>query len=214
MKNKSKKGFTLVEMIIVVTIIGILIAILIPTWNYFITQARLSTQNNNQRVIFNAAQSECIKYKFRDRELNKEIATLEERKKTETGDKLAATTQKIAEDKAKLYFGGSNEDFYFYWDGKKGFACNSSLTSLNKPQASDDAFAKAVNGKVETPDEVVYKIHIKNYQVLSVVCAKSENDRTLGSYPEQRAKKSSSNIKNFNFADAEHAVKADDEETE
>lgn len=207
MKNKTKKGFTLVEMVIVVTILGVLIAILIPTWNYFITQARITTQNNNSRVIFNAAQSECIKYKFRDRELTKEITRLEAQKQVETdSNKLASLNDRLEDAKSKLYFGGSTDDFYYYWDGSKGYACNASLSSAGKSEDMDEAFGKALNNKIETPDEVVYKIHIKNYQVLSVVAAKHENDRVLGSYPEQRSKRSSTGFKDFSFSDAERPV--------
>lgn len=204
MKNKMKKGFTLIEMVVVVSIIGILIAILVPTWNYFVTQAKLTTQNNNSRVIFNAAQSECIKYKFRDRELIKEIARLEAQKNTETDSgKLATINQKIEEANAKLYLGGADEDFYFYWDGNSGYACDASLTDAGKSSTVNEAFGKAVNNKVETPDSVVYKIHIKNYQVRSVVVGKNEKDHVLGAYPEQNTKRSSKTFKNFDFSDAE-----------
>ena len=56
---KSKKGFSLVEMIVVLAIIGILMAILIPTWSYFIMRANVRSQNNYSKVIFNAAQTQA-----------------------------------------------------------------------------------------------------------------------------------------------------------
>ena len=75
--KRSKKGFTLIEMMIVLIIMGVLLTILIPTWNYFITQSKISTQNKNSRVIFNAAQTECTKQKFQIRNLKAEIESLE-----------------------------------------------------------------------------------------------------------------------------------------
>lgn len=52
-KRKSgKKGFTLMEMLIVVAIIGILIAIAIPTFNNALTKARISADEANLRSYY------------------------------------------------------------------------------------------------------------------------------------------------------------------
>ena len=52
-KRKSgKKGFTLMEMLIVVAIIGILIAIAIPTFNNALTKARIAADEANLRSYY------------------------------------------------------------------------------------------------------------------------------------------------------------------
>lgn len=52
-KRKSgKKGFTLMEMLIVVAIIGILIAIMIPTFSNALTKARISADEANLRSYY------------------------------------------------------------------------------------------------------------------------------------------------------------------
>ena len=50
-KRKSGKGFTLMEMLIVVAIIAILVAIAIPTFNASLEKARAATDQANARTL-------------------------------------------------------------------------------------------------------------------------------------------------------------------
>lgn len=268
--KRSKKGFTLIEMMIVLIIMGVLLTILIPTWNYFITQSKISTQNKNSRVIFNAAQTECTKQKFQIRNLKAEIESLEKdlaskqsqinnaksqylidhgtgysstnatfeaaladptikdnwtdallnefndwdniRKMEST---LASLPDQIANAKSKYYlknYDGKDEntnedifkDFYFYWDGSTGISCDVNLNTLNRDPALDKAFADAITKGIETPENVAYKLHIKDYNVVSVVCAKNSHDKNIGAYPKQQNERSNSDLVHFNFSDAEN----------
>lgn len=54
--NGNKKGFTLVELMVVVVIIGILTAVAIPVYNNVTDNAKKKAHNANVRILKSAAQ--------------------------------------------------------------------------------------------------------------------------------------------------------------
>jgi type IV pilus assembly protein PilA len=62
MNNKSKKGFTLVEIMIVVVIIGLLAAMAIPAFQKVRTESVKKTVVNDGRLIGSAAQQYFMEY--------------------------------------------------------------------------------------------------------------------------------------------------------
>ena len=59
-KMKNKKGFTLMEMLIVVAIIAILVAIAIPTFASSLNKARVATDEANIRSGYAAVMTEIL----------------------------------------------------------------------------------------------------------------------------------------------------------
>ncbi len=153
---KKKKGFSLIELIVVIAIISILMAILIPSWGYFLKRSRIRTANAKARVIFNAAQTACTEYQQSERK---------------------STSSKYID----------NGEFYYYWEsesvcGEMDLADALPVKALLTTASGDDLrFGRKINKIID--DEVVYKIYIKNYKVVSVTCSRFADDRYVGAYP-------------------------------
>ncbi len=66
MNRKYLKGFTLVELMVVLAIIAVLAGALIPSMSYFIRNARLKTTNAQAKVVFNAALTVSQEYEAKN----------------------------------------------------------------------------------------------------------------------------------------------------
>lgn len=62
MRNLKTKGFTLVELIVVIAIIGVLAAVLVPSMLGYMRDSKISQANQNAHAVHTAAQATITKY--------------------------------------------------------------------------------------------------------------------------------------------------------
>lgn len=164
--KKKVKGFTLIELVVVVGIIGALTAVLVPAWMTYIQKTRLKTQNQNARVVYNAAQTVAQEYMFAERKM--------EPSKRYVGKTTSVTVP---------------AEFYFYWDGSKGTLVDVDGNDISTSTAEDKKFANKINRIFTGQEDNAYKIYIKDYLVQSVACGRFDTDSYIGSYPVKQDEK-------------------------
>ena len=206
MKKHTKKGFTLIEMIVVLAILGVLMGVGLMAWSNYIRNARLKSANNKAKVIFNAAQTEITDMKFSERTKRSDQMSL--MKYGETGSQYTGESY----DAYPYLHGGT---FYYYYNGTTGFICDETGTAFDGTDANPDADLykiatpaqktaivnegnaniAAVINKVLDDDETVCKIYVQDYNVTAVVVGRYDGDKYIGRYPDSTvAVKTSSDV--------------------
>ena len=137
--NRKFKGFTLIELSVVITIIGVLAAILVPAMIGWVEKSNNATDTENARIICNAIQADCV----------------------DTPDYEAYT-------KSPWYGGGQKDDNHGYvYVDKREVRCSSYkvalllqeqgfIKSAAEPDRVGGGRTYTINGKDEEIKEYVY----------------------------------------------------------
>lgn len=156
MKSKNKKGFTLIELIMVIAIIGILATILVPSIMHYVRKARLQAAVADTKVIRSAVESSLVEHltlSFSDPSFafNKILYVNQGRNKYE---RVGAFTS-------------------YTWNMYK---TNSLKPQDNKSQEIDMVVAKALDGEFTEKWDVGKQVNPLGYNTASKNCAKYLSD--------------------------------------
>lgn len=187
-----KKGFTLIELIIVIAIIGVLAGVLIPSWGHYMRRARTRSQNLQAKAIFSAAQTAVTDMKFAERNdynsfMDTCVPPVNQSEVQSASDKLYGNFPSTDSGLIDTSAADFTSEFCFYWNGSAMVRLDVNAddqTPWKKRIIGEwnEKLADSINHIVDS-DSIVYKVYVKDYKVVSVVSARSDNDRYLGTYP-------------------------------
>ena len=201
-EKHTVKGFTLMEMILVIGLITILIAMFVPMVSSYLTRSRLNSANSTARIIFNSAQTVCQEYEFFDRNgtHSEFYGTVdgEHSKMTDSTnppslffhveDGQLVSGSVSVKHAGSVQTGGATTSLVGLTDddvaGVLTAASGNRLAPLTgNPDGTPSCFMNRMSLLVEDFSDWSWDIYIKEYQVQGVVCASGAKSEYIGCFP-------------------------------
>lgn len=170
-QRKRVKGFTLMELIVVIAIIGILLGILAPSMMTYYRKSRIKTANAEAKMVYNAAQTATQSLIAMDR---------------------GRTTKSEAAGNLIVSYADGEVRY------TKAYCLWSSMTTVKQAGDSGEAdidrdvrrIADTVNRTVSNATQNCWTVVISNYIVKAAVAADSMNTNNVGYYTVNRGQAS------------------------
>lgn len=164
-EKKRVKGFTLIELIVVIAIIAILLAIVMPSMMGYYRSSRIRSANADAKMVYNAAQTEIMRY------MNIDRSAINPPSCFGTGMWIA-------------YDSHGTVSYYVGPDAPSAMAqaTVADTPATNAPGAAAFDVVQRVNRTVSGASEVCWAVYVNGYIVQAGVSASNANSNYVGHY--------------------------------